>query len=181
MKYIALLRGVNVGGNNKIAMADLKSSFMKAGFKNVFTYINSGNIIFENEEKDINDLIRRCKETLFVEFGFPIDLSLISADDLKDSMKHAPEWWGKDPDSKHNAIFVIEPASAEDITQQAGQIKPEYEQLSYYNKMIFWSAPIKTFSRTRWSKIVGTKIYKYITIRNYNTAKKLLELSSSND
>mgnify|MGYP000944190069 CR=1 FL=1 len=97
MKYIALLRGVNVGGNNKVPMSELKRCFEKAGFRNVSTYINSGNVLFESEESDILKLISICREFLEIEFGFPIGLSVISGGALKDALEHAPDWWGNDP------------------------------------------------------------------------------------
>jgi uncharacterized protein (DUF1697 family) len=177
LKYIALLRGVNVGGKNKVPKDDLKSCFMDAGFQNIVTYINSGNVIFDSEEHSIPSLIKQCSELLERTFGFPISLAIIDVSALKEALDNAPEWWGNDPESKHNAIFVIQPATAEEIIADAGNIKPEYEKLFAYNDIIFWSAPLKTFSRTRWSKIVGTKAYQNITIRNSNTTKALLELA----
>lgn len=178
MKYIALLRGVNVGGNNKVSMQDLKKCFEKAEFQNVSTYINSGNVIFESEETGTAALIEQCREILENEFGFPIDLTVIGADSLIDALEHAPDWWGDDPEAKHNAIFVIPPATSDVIIADVGDAKPEYEKVAEYQSVIFWSAPLKTFSRTRWSKIVGTKAYQYVTIRNANTAKKLAYLVS---
>jgi len=179
MKYIALLRGINVGGNNKVPMHDLKNCFDSAGFLNTRTYINSGNVIFDSKEQSIKDLSEYCKDILEKKFGFPIGLAVIDVQTLEEALEHAPNWWGDDPNSKHNAIFVIHPATAEEIIADAGKIKPEYEQLYAYKEIIFWSAPLKTFSRTRWSKIVGTKAYQSITIRNSNTTKKLLELAQS--
>ncbi|MDF2685944.1 MAG: hypothetical protein K0S55_1125, partial [Clostridia bacterium] len=81
--------------------------------------------------------------------------------------------------SKHNAIFIIQPATAEEVAADVGEIKPEYEKLYAYNDILFWFASIKTVSRTRWSKVVGTKLYQNITIRNANTTRKLLELALS--
>lgn len=179
MKYIALLRGINVGGNNKVSMIDLKNCFEKAGFLNVTTYINSGNVIFESEETDEEVLVMKCEEMLKADFGFYIRTAVISAGELKSALEHAPEWWGDKPDSKHNAIFVIPPAKADKIIAEVGNIKPDYEKVDYYHNLIFWSAPLETFSRTRWSKIVGTKAYQDITIRNANTARKLLGISLS--
>ncbi|HWQ79752.1 MAG TPA: DUF1697 domain-containing protein [Anaerovoracaceae bacterium] len=176
MRYIALLRGINVGGNNKVSMKALKTCFEKAGFHNVTTYINSGNVLFDSEESSIPELIKICGDSFEKEFRFPVNLAVIDGNALKEALEHAPEWWGDDPDSKHNAIFVVPPATAEEICIEAGTIKPEYEKVYAYQNVIFWSAPLKTFSRTRWSKIVGTKAYQSITIRNANTAKKLLEL-----
>lgn len=181
MRYIALLRGVNVGGNNKVPMSDLKASFEQAGFRSVSTYINSGNVLFDSEETSIEKLISQCEELLKKKFGIPISLTIIDVDTLKDALDHAPEWWDMDQDSKHNAIFVMPPATAAEISAEVGEMKPEYEKVSDSKNVIFWSAPLKTFSRTRWSKIVGTKAYQKVTIRNANTTKKLLELALNNN
>lgn len=175
-KYIALLRGINVGGNNKIAMIELKAAFEKYGFQGVKTYINSGNVIFESECKDEDVLREQCETLISNIFKLSISVVVISAETLSEALIHAPEWWDADGDSKHNAIFIIPPATAESVVEEVGETKPEYEKVSYYGSIIFWSAPLKTFSRTRWSKIVGTSMYNAITIRNANTAKKLLEL-----
>jgi uncharacterized protein (DUF1697 family) len=176
MRYIALLRGINVGGNNKVSMKELKTCFEKAGFHGVMTYINSGNVLFESDETSIEKLIRQCMEIFEKEFCFPVSLAVIEAAALKEALEHAPEWWGNDPESKHNAIFIIPPATADDVCAEVGNIKPDYEKTYAYKNIIFWSAPLMTFSHTRWSKAVGTKAYQNITIRNANTAKKLLEL-----
>jgi uncharacterized protein (DUF1697 family) len=177
MRYIALLRGVNVGGKNKVPMSDLKACFENAGFLNVRTYINSGNVIFDSEEQSIIKLAERCKEIMKSKFQFPINLALIEVNTLKEALEHAPEWWGDDANSKHNAIFVIQPAAAKEVIEEAGKVKPEYEQIYAYKEIIFWSAPMETFAHTRWSKVAGTKAYENITIRNANTTKKLLELA----
>jgi Uncharacterized protein conserved in bacteria len=177
MKFIALLRGINVGGNNKVSMIELKKWFVAAGFKNVATYINSGNVLFDSDESDIITLITICSAFLESELGYPVGLAIFSAEALREALEHAPHWWCEDPESKHNVIFIIPPATPDEISTDVGTAKPEYEKVEAYGNFIFWSAPLKTFSRTRWSKIVGTKAYQSVTIRNANTAKKLAELS----
>lgn len=176
MKYIALVRGINVGGNNRVEMPRLKLAFENNGFFNISTYINSGNVIFESDEIDKMMLSRICEGFILKDFNVVTRVAVISADELNDALNNAPEWWGADPASKHNAIFVIEPASADSVMKSAGVIKPEYEKIASRGNVIFWSAPIATFGRSRWAKVVGTAAYQYITIRNYNTAKKLRDL-----
>lgn len=178
MKYVALLRGINVGGNNRVSMSELRSCFEDAGFNNVITYINSGNVIFESGHTDLAKIVEICEELIEKRFGFHVTCSVISANELLDALKHAPKWWNSG-DAKHNAIFVIAPKKAEEIAAKIGEVKPEYEKVAVYHPIIFWSAPNKTFSRTRYSKIVGTKEYKYVTIRNANTTLKLAELCQS--
>ncbi len=176
MKFIALLRGINVGGNNKVAMADLKSCFEKAGFKNVVTYINSGNVIFESSQTDTAKLVQVCEAAIEKQFGFKVVCAVITAHALQAAVQNAPQWWNNG-DAKHNALFVIAPATATEIMAEVGTAKPDYEKVAAYDPIIFWSAPLATFGRTRYSKIVGTKAYKSVTIRNANTTLKLVELS----
>jgi uncharacterized protein (DUF1697 family) len=179
MKYICLLRGINVGGNNKVPMSELKACFEKLGFQDVSTYINSGNAFFETVPTDEAELVERCEVAVEEQFGFAVKLAVISADELHDSMKHAPKWWGDNPSQRHNALFVIAPATAEQVMDEIGDIKPEHEKIGYHGQIIFWTVAVDTISRTRWSRIVGTKAYKAVTIRNANTARKLVSLTKA--
>ena len=175
-KYLALLRGINVGGKNTISMAELKKTFEKAGFSDVSTYINSGNIIFSYRETEPLKLQKKCSKLIAENFDLDIKISVIEAGDYAAAFSKPPVWWDKDKESKHNAIFVIAPAKSQEIIRQIGEIKPEYEKLDYKDFVIFWSAPIKTFSKTRLTKYVTTTPCEEITVRNSNTAKKLLAL-----
>jgi uncharacterized protein (DUF1697 family) len=175
-KYIALLRGINVGGNNKIDMKELAAAFVDAGFSDVRTYINSGNVIFSGET-DVSTTRSLCVDLVLRRFGMNIAVAVLTADELTDALAHAPDLWGKTPDAKHNAIFVIPPAKAEDIFAEMGEIKPEYENIGHHGSLIFWSAPLKTFSRTRYGSISKRTVYRKITVRNHNTVCKLAELA----
>jgi len=178
MRYIALLRGINVGGNNRVPMPELKECFEGLGHKEVSTYINSGNVIFESSVKDKEQLVRDCEQAIQTKFGFHVVCAIILATELHKALADAPSWWDKNPKDKHNALFVIAPATAQQIMDEAGEPKPEYEKIACSGPVIFWTAPLATFSRTRYHNIVGTKAYKSITIRNANTTKKLAELTS---
>jgi len=175
--YIALLRGVNVGGHNIIKMADLKSVFEQRGFTNVLTYINSGNILFDSEKEDITALKNICEKIIADGFGLDIPVCVIFAAELTEALAHAPAWWNQDESAKHDAIFTIPPMTATEIIAHVGEVKEDYEKVAYHGRVIFWSAPIATFSRTRWSKISKDKaMYRAITVRNANTALKLADL-----
>ena len=105
IKYIALLRGINVGGKNKVSMKELKELMEQNGFQDVVTYINSGNIIFSSEDSDIEFLKKHCEALISERFKLDISLSIISAEELIEVLNNAPDWWGADKESKHNAIF----------------------------------------------------------------------------
>ncbi|MEI5989306.1 DUF1697 domain-containing protein [Enterococcus crotali] len=179
--YIALLRGVNVGGKNRVVMATLKARFEQHGFTNVMTYLNSGNVIFDSEETEILQLTKDCEQLIEAAFGLKIIVTIVPAEALLKALEHMPDWWNTDKESKHNAIFVIPPTTTEEVIASVGEAKAEYEKVAHHERVIFWSAPIKTFSRSRWSKIVGTKMYSRITIRNANTVNKLAELVQKNN
>lgn len=178
--YIALLRGVNVGGKNRVVMATLKERFEQHGFTNVVTYLNSGNVIFSSEETDVLQLTKECENLIEETFELKIIVTIVSAEALLKALEKMPEWWNTDKESKHNVIFVIPPTTTEEVIASVGEAKAEFEKVAYHERVIFWSAPIKTFSRSRWSKIVGTKMYSRITIRNANTVNKLAELVQKN-
>jgi len=174
--YIALLRGINVGGNNKIDMKQLKIAFDDYGFSQVRNYINSGNVVFSSD-KDAAQVQGDCETLIFERFNLKISVAILTAGELADALNHAPGWWGKMPDIRHNAIFVIPPTTVEEVCADVGEIKPEYEKYTCYGKLIFWSAPTETFSRTRWGTVSKREIYQKITVRNSNTVYKLAELA----
>ena len=180
-KYIALLRGINVGGNNIVSMPVLRAVFEEAGFCDVSTYINSGNIFFSSDDTNIEVLQSRCQQIIMETFKLDIPVAVFSPKALAAALINAPKWWDKNKELKHNAIFVIPPANTEDIIKEVGEINREYEQAGHYGQIVFWSAPLKFFSKTKWSKFVSTSACSKITIRNANTTKKLLQLSAKTD
>lgn len=181
VRYIALIRGINVGGNNKVTMSILKSELEKIGYKDVITYINSGNVIFSSNETNLEKLVYQHEKLLEDVFKVKTRVAIISVEEFHNAVKAAPIWWSKKEDEvvKHNALFIISPATAQEVIKQVGEAKPEYEKIAYAQHVIFWSAPLKTFGRTRWSKITNTSAYNSITIRNANTVNKLIQLTDS--
>lgn len=165
-----------MGGKNRVSMPELRETLAQSGFTDVVTYINSGNIVFSSDNSDEKKLKEECEVLVANRFQLSIPVSIVSVSDLLAAYDHAPLWWGQDTDSKHNAIFVIPPTTVEEVFEKVGATRPEYEKVDHYGRVIFWSAPIKTLSRTRWSKIVDLSVYDSITIRNANTVKKLLQL-----
>lgn len=179
MRYIALLRGINVGGQRMVKMSLLKAAFEAAGFNNVKTYINSGNVLFEALATPLSDLIAVCDQLMMTTFGFSVRIAIIAAQSLITAVAQAPDWWGINPDSKHNLIVAIAPQTAQDLSEQVGPSKPEYEQIAICGQFIFWSAPIKTYGRTRWATVTKSEAYQWLTIRNANTARKLARLAQA--
>ena len=176
-RYIALLRGVNVSGKNKISMSDLKSAFEEHGFQNVRTYINSGNVIFSSELQNRSEITNQCETIIADTFNARIPVLVLPPNELSDILAHAPDWWDtEDKDIYNNMIFVIPPTSVEEVYGAIGEAKPEYEQVGHYKNAIFWSFTRKHYSKTQWIKTASTSVNDKVTIRNANTVKKLLEL-----
>ena len=176
-KYIALLRGINVGGKNKVPMAQLRLVFEEMGFSGVKTYINSGNVIFDSEISDIYELKSICEMAILNRFSLSIPVVIISATELYEIVNNAPEWWDIENESINYMIFLIHPTCIEEIFEVIGDVKPEYEQVTHYRNIIFWAGPLKTFSKARWSKIASSSVSNKVIIRNANTIKKILALT----
>jgi len=177
-RMIALLRGINVGGKNIIKMAELKSSFERCGFQHVITYINSGNVLFTSD-LDETEIRTICEKMISEDYQIEIPVCIISADELSQTLDCAPAWWNKDPDARHDAFFVLPPMTPKDLCEHVGEIREEYEKVGWHGRIIFWSAALATFSRTRWSKISqDKKMYQLITVRNANTTIKLAQLAA---
>jgi uncharacterized protein (DUF1697 family) len=177
MNYLALLRGINVGGHNRVPMNELQVCFELLGFRQVRTYINSGNVLFDATTSDVTTLIQRCEAAIAQRFGFHVVCTVMSSTDLQDAMAHAPAWWGLQDEYKHHAIFVIPPATCDKILQEVGEAKPENEKIASYGQVLFWTAPNNRFEPTRYSNIVRASAYKFVTIRNSATCKALVALS----
>jgi uncharacterized protein (DUF1697 family) len=159
-------------------MPDLKAAYARRGFQNVITYINSGNVIFESAlgEKAVTET---CETLMVEDFEMNIPVCVLPATELVASLSHAPSWWNRGgPDVRHDAFFVIPPMTPKEICARIGAIREEYEQVYYHGRIIFWSAPIATFSRTSWSRISRDKVaYCTITVRNANTTLKLAAIA----
>ena len=97
-KYISILRGINVGGNRKILMKDLKVLFERLGFSKVETYIQSGNVVFESRETDTHNLETKIQQAITETFGFNVPVIIRTADEWTESIVNNPFWKEKDAD-----------------------------------------------------------------------------------
>ena len=178
VKYVALLRRINISGKNKIPMKDLKFEFERLGYKDVVTYLNSGNVVFSSDTDDKNKMYGDIYKMIESKFGFKIPLYIISAEELKDLLDHHPNWWGNvNKDIYDNIIFIIPPTTYKEVYDTLGEPKKDYEKIEEYKNNIFWSYILKDYRKTNWwSKTASTSISNSITVRTANTMKKVLEL-----
>ncbi|MCI1589735.1 DUF1697 domain-containing protein [Heyndrickxia oleronia] len=175
MVYIALLRGINVGGKNKIDMKVLKQTFEKAGMKDVVTYINTGNIIFSSKGKSQTELSRILEDAIHDDFGLQIKVVVRSIDDVRAIINAIPDTWKNDKDMKSDVMFLWYEIDDESILTKL-VIKPIVDTVKYVPGAILWSVDKKNVTQSGMLKIIGSKLYKQVTIRNVNTARKIYEL-----
>lgn len=175
MVYVALLRGINVGGNNKVDMKQLKELFESVGMKSVKTYINSGNIIFVSDEKDVTKLTTSLERAIEAEFGFAIKVLLRDLDNIRNVCKNLPASWQNNSDMKCDVMFLWEHFDSEEVLKQL-TIKPGIDDVKYVLGAILWRVDRKLVTKRGMTKIVGSELYKHMTIRNCNTTRKLLTL-----
>ena len=178
MKYIALLRGINISGKNKISMPELKKLLEENNYQNVSTYLNSGNIIFEcniDNKETIMDNIHTLIKTKFL---LDIPVYITTDKELEDILNNSPKWWGSsNKEIYDNLIFIIPPTKYEEVYNTIGSPKEGLEQIEEYNNCIFWSFDLNNYRKSNWwVKTASTDIKDKITIRTANTMKKILEI-----
>ena len=171
-RYIALLRGVNVGGKNKISMAELKQGFEALGLTEVRTHLNSGNVVFSGDE---GEQVARIQAMIRERFGLDVPVLVVARDWLEDVLRDAPDWWGQDEkDIYDNLILVITPATAGDVAERFGEPTEGLERVCVRAGAIFWSFERKSYAKCSWwKKSASPGIGECITIRTANTVKKL--------
>ena len=177
-KYIALLRGINISGKNKISMSELKKEFEILGYENVVTYLNSGNVIFTSDIVDEKNIIDSVHKMIENKFNINIPIYVIRASELKKLLENKPKWWGTDNKEIYdNIIFVIPPTTYKEVYNTIGEPKKELEKIKEYKNNIFWSYNLKEYRKTNWwPKTASKSISNSITIRTANTMRKILEL-----
>ncbi len=175
MKYAALLRGINVGGKNIVRMNELQAIFETTGFSNVQTYIQTGNVIFEYAKNDPGKLSHRIEQALAKYFPFPIRVMVRTHEQLKAIIESAPAAWNTDADIRKYIAFVT-PAIIPEEAIQTIEIKEGVDEVTAGPGAIYLTTTMEGLTKSKISKIIGKKIYKEMTMRNYVTSKRLVEL-----
>ena len=177
-RYIALLRGVNISGKNKVPMAELKKCFETLGFTEVKPWLNSGNVVFSCDEADTAALTDRIERMIQREFSLSIPVLIIPQEELVDILSHAPDWWGtENKEIYDNLIFIMPPATFTDVYREIGAPKEGLEQIQEYRSAVFWSFSLKDYQKTNWwPKTARADIGSKLTIRTANTVRKIVSM-----
>lgn len=174
--FVALLRGVNVGGKNMISMSSLKKSFETIGFKDVATYINSGNIIFTAKEADARKLETKIERMLSKDYELESKVVVRSLSEMAKLVESLPTSWSAGDSSwRYNVIFLRHSIDSEKVLDEL-PAKSDIEQIVYRPGTLLWSAQVDELRKTIFHKLSTRKIFQDMTVRNLNTTKKLHEL-----
>jgi uncharacterized protein (DUF1697 family) len=180
MTYVALLRGINVGGHAVVSMKDLKSCFEQLGLQDVTTYINSGNIVFRDSRTSVSALAERIESGIKKYCRMDIRVVVKSKDDMARICKELPEHWVTDKTMRTDVMFLWDDVDTPDVIDQIA-INPAVDRLLHVKGAVIWNVDRKDSSKSKLPKIIGTRLYKNMTARNANTTRKLLALMSVND
>lgn len=175
LRYILLLRGVNVGGKNKVSMSELKNMLLTSGFEDIDSYINSGNLFFTSYLNQESCALK-VRQVLDNNYNFNIPFALITKEEYLEDRAGLPDWWHEELARKDVLFF----SCGLDISNIIDFLNKEifYNEIIYVGKnAIFWgkydeSEYLKT---TYHKRLIKQDFYKVITIRNGNTFEKIAE------
>jgi uncharacterized protein (DUF1697 family) len=174
--YVALLRGINVGGRNLIAMPALRACFADNGFPDARTYIQSGNVVFSSSGTPASALTRQIEDLLSSTFAYRASVVLRSRTQLRAVVGKAPNGFGSNPSEyRCDVIFLKEPLNAK-RAMEAVLTRPEVDEVTPGPGVLYFSRLASRAAQSRLSRIASSPIYPNVTIRNWNTTVALLRL-----
>jgi uncharacterized protein (DUF1697 family) len=176
-RYLALLRGINVGGGNIIRMADLRACFERCGLRNVATYIQSGNVLFEAAETDRGKLVRKLEQASSETFSpYKARIVLRSHAELGRVVQEAPEGFGSQPRThRYDVIYLRAPLAAPEAMRHLSA-EPGVDEAFAGPDVVYFARLAAKAGRSRLARIAGLPVYQEMTVRNWNTTGKLLAL-----
>ena len=180
MEYVALLRGINVGGNNKVVMSELREQIEAAGFTNVRTYINSGNLLFETAaDASREDVAQTVEDILARHYDFPIRLALLTAQDYLAQLAELPDWWHGEV-ARRDALFYTRGLDRDHVRERIEAMELGDEAVHFGEHAVFWGKfDEKSFLKTAYHKrLLREKFYRQVTIRSGSTVEKIAAMLS---
>ncbi|NNC70764.1 MAG: DUF1697 domain-containing protein [Flavobacteriaceae bacterium] len=175
--YICLLRGINVSGQKKIKMAELKVLFEGLGFKDVITYIQSGNIIFKSEEKDARVLENLIHQMLLNDFGFDITVIVITPKEIQYAATNNPFEQDKTKDPKKFYVVFLQERPQPAKSENLARYNYSPEEYSLVGRLVFFYAANGAGKAKMTNNFFESKLKVKASSRNWRTVHKLVELS----
>jgi uncharacterized protein (DUF1697 family) len=174
--YVALLRGINVGGKNRILMADLVACFADAGYADVRTFIQSGNVVFRADRDGCAELTGAIEDMLADAFGYSATIALRDREEMRALVAAAPPGFGGEPHHYRYDVFFLMPPLTPDEALGALPITDGVDAAWAGPGVVYHSRLTARASQSRLSRLVSHPVYQRITIRNWNTTTKLLSM-----
>ena len=172
---VALLRGINVGGKNLISMADLAACFRDAGFQDVRTYIQSGNVVFTADPATGAELEDAVERMLEKRFEIPVLVVVRSRDELAATVAGAPANHGSD-ELRSDVFFLKDPVTADVTFAALPELREGVDSVALGPGAIYFSRLAAQAAKTRMTRLIGTPIYRQMTVRNWRTTTRLLQM-----
>ena len=171
MQWVALLRGINIGGKNKVDMKRLVKATEKAGFSNVSTYINSGNLFFTGRDT-AEAMIQTLESIIETEFKLNIKVLLRSKDRIDKVTAAIPQAWENGAKMKCDIMFLWPKYDHKEIISRLA-LQPKIDDVRYVDGALLWKVDRENASRSAMMKLPGTDLYANMTVRNCNTVRKI--------
>lgn len=175
MKYVAFLRGINVGGKNKVKMETLREVCASIGFENVKTYINSGNVIFETAKSDDKKLAERLEKAIEKEFALNIKVMVRARSEIEEIVKNNP-FDGQFENDKDLHVFFLDEELPTEKRELLLSNNNENEQYFAANREIFCLLRVSVLDSLMGKDYIGKKLKVSATARNWRTVNKILEV-----
>ena len=172
--FVALLRGINVGGRNPIRMPELVACFSDAGFGNVSTYLQSGNVLFTADHVKAPKLEAKVEAMLEERFGTPLLVVIRSRDELAQTIDVAPADHGS-PKLRSDIFFLKHPLTAEEALAEMPELRDGVDSVAPGPGAIYFSRVAARATKTRIQKFMAMPIFQQMTVRTWRTSTRLLE------
>ena len=179
-RYALLVRGINVGGKNRVVMAELRQELTELGLEKVETYINSGNIFFTSTAPKARSVEQL--ETFFeVHYPFIQSFSLLSHEDYEAELEKLPDWWNEDL-ARKDVLFYTEGLDVDQVIEKVDSLELEDEVVHFGKLGIFWGKfSEESYYATAYHKyLLKMPFYRQITIRNAKTFDKIGQMLKTN-
>jgi uncharacterized protein (DUF1697 family) len=174
-RSVALLRGINVGGKNLIGMADLVASLQDAGYQDVRTYAQSGNVVLTAPGAAGPQLEAALERVLEERFGIPILVVIRSRDELAATIAAAPADHGS-AQLRSEVFFLKDPLSAETAYAELPELREGVDSVALGPGAIYFSRVAAQASRTRITRLMSMPVFQHMTVRSWRTTTRLLQL-----
>ncbi|MBM7642470.1 DUF1697 domain-containing protein [Streptococcus loxodontisalivarius] len=175
MRYCLLLRGINVGGKNKVVMAELKALLAEQGYEDVASYINSGNLFFTSSKPE-PDLKEELEHLLAQHYPFVTQFSFFNQEAYEVERQQLPAWWQEDL-ARKDTLFYTQAVTRQLLEQELSGLPMGDEVLYLGDLAAYWGKfDEASYAKTAYHKhFIKTKTYKQVTIRNHKTFAKLAD------